>query len=72
MIFRGCGLDGPPNSGGPAFNAGDGGVYATKWTSEGIKMCLGFIDRVFSGGESHICKSHVMWWKNRVIEISHD
>ena len=35
---NGCGLNGPPNSGGPAFNQGDGGVYATKWTSEGIKM----------------------------------
>ena len=39
---QGCGLNGPPNSGGPAFNAGDGGVFATKWTSEGIKMFLGF------------------------------
>jgi len=35
---NGCGLHGPSNSGGPAFNAADGGVFATKWTSEGIKM----------------------------------
>ncbi len=35
---NGCGLHGPSNSGGPAFNAANGGVFATKWTSEGIKM----------------------------------
>eukprot|EP00913_Durusdinium_trenchii_P013821 g12978.t1 len=34
----GCGLDGPSNSGGPPFNAAGGGVFATQWTSTGIKM----------------------------------
>jgi len=35
---NGCGLHGPPNSGGPAFNKGGGGVFATQWTSAGIQM----------------------------------
>jgi len=34
----GCDLAGPPNSGGPSLNAGGGGVFATQWTHEGIKM----------------------------------
>lgn len=37
---NGCGLNGPPNSGGPAFNKGGGGVFATKWTSTGIQMWM--------------------------------
>eukprot|EP00438_Fugacium_kawagutii_P032202 Skav220149 [mRNA] locus=scaffold6329:51347:56909:- [translate_table: standard] len=37
---NGCGLDGPPNSGGPQFNAFDGGVFATQWTGEGIKLWM--------------------------------
>lgn len=39
---EGCSLAGPPNSGGPSLNADGGGVFATKWTHEGIKMRPGF------------------------------
>lgn len=35
---EGCGRHGPPGSGGSAFNQNGGGVFATKWTSSGIKM----------------------------------
>ena len=36
----GCGVDGPANSGGPDFNNAGGGVFATQWTSAGIKVWM--------------------------------
>ncbi|CAE7684883.1 unnamed protein product [Symbiodinium sp. CCMP2592] len=35
---EGCGLDGPAGSGGSVFNENGGGVFATQWTTSGIKM----------------------------------
>ncbi|CAK9000092.1 unnamed protein product [Durusdinium trenchii] len=37
---EGCQVEGPNNSGGAAFNDQGGGVYATQWTSEGIKIWM--------------------------------
>jgi hypothetical protein len=34
----GCGVRGPTNSSGTAFNDNGGGIFATEWRSDGIRM----------------------------------
>jgi len=34
----GCGVPAPPDSGSAAFNSGGGGVFAMRWTEQGISM----------------------------------
>lgn len=35
---EGCGVEGPNESSGEAFNENGGGIYATEWRSDGIRM----------------------------------
>lgn len=35
---EGCGVEGPSVSSGQAFNENGGGIYATEWRNEGIRM----------------------------------